>query len=111
MELRLAAVVEIDVAIHDRVHWIAAQTLKQRNRSINQFKTLCAACLRQGDKSGMNGFPSEQRFEITDILGDDDAVLGNAAIFDRMILFAAPANVERVDSIMTGLRQIECDFG
>ncbi len=58
----------------------------------------------------MNVFPSEQRFEIADILRNDDAVFRDAAILDRMVLFAPTTNMKRMDSVVTKTRQVEGDF-
>lgn len=59
----------------------------------------------------MKRFAAEQGFEVADILGNDDAILGEACVFDCMVELTAPADMQRMDRVMAELREIERKFG
>jgi len=58
----------------------------------------------------MYGFTGEQRFEITDVFRDNDAIFGDAAIFHRVVELSSTADVKRMNGVVPVRRQIERDL-
>ncbi len=101
--------VKIEIAVDHGVHRIATR-LKERKRGHNQCPSVRAARLWERDQAGMNGFAAEQGFEVADILGDDDAILDETGLLDRMIELAAPADMQRMDRVMAKFSEVEGKF-
>lgn len=110
MKRRPALRVKIEIVVDHDVHRIASLCIKERQRRLNKGPSLRAACLRERDQTWMKGFAAEQGFEVADILGDDDAILGKAGLLDCMVELTAPADMQRMDRVMTELCEVESKF-
>jgi len=106
---RSALCVKIEIVVDHGVHRTATR-LKERKRRRNQGPSVRAARLRERDQAGMNGFAAEKGFEVADILGDDDAILGETGLLDRMIELTAPAYMQRMDRVMAKFNEVEGKF-
>lgn len=110
MKRRPALRVKIEIVVDHGVHRIASLRLQERQRGRNEGPSPCTARLRKRDQTWMKRFAAEQGFEVADIFGDDDAILGDTGLFDRMVELAAPADMQRMDGVMTELREVDSKF-
>ena len=110
MKRRPALRVKIEIVVDHGVHRIAALSIKKRQRRRNKGPSLRAACLGERDQTWVKRFAAEQGFEVADILGDDDAILGEAGLLDGMVELTAPADMQRMDRVMTELCEVESKF-
>lgn len=107
MKRRPALRVKIEIVVDHGVHRIVSLRLQERQRGRNEGPSLCTARLRKCDQTWMKRFAAEQGFEVADILGDDDAILGETGLLDCVVELAAPANMQRMDRVMTEFREVE----
>lgn len=89
------------------VHGIFAARFEQGNCGHDQRKAPRAAGLGQSDQPRMDRLSTKQRFEVAHVLGDNDAILGNAVLFDRMVELTASSDMQRVDGVMAKAREFD----
>lgn len=111
MKRRPAMRVKVEIVVDHGVHRIASLCIKERQRRRNRGPSPRAACLRERDQTWMKRFAAEQGFEVAYILGNDDAILGEAVVFDSMVELTAPADMQRMDRVMAELCEVERKFG
>jgi len=97
--------------IDDRIHRISAARLQERDGGHDQRKTTRSTGLRQGDQSRMDWLSAEQRFKVTDVLGDDDSIFGDAIFLDRMVELAATSDMQRMDGVVAETCEFDGESG
>lgn len=85
--------------VHHHVHRIALGFEKGEG-GLQQRPRPLATERGQNDKAGVKLRAAGQSPEVAPVLGDDDAILGNAGRKDSMIRLAAPSDVERMNGIV-----------